>query len=596
MGKRRILVAALVIVVSAAIVFLAGGLPGRSPSLGPAGFVQADGIGLVVDGKPFRFVGANLDLMFQKDTRAHMPNMMRFAAEQGMTVVRVWATGEGGLNDVQPANNWKRDRWFRLKPEEWNEEEFVFLDQVIAEAARNGLRVQLCLANWWRDTGGVTQYMRWAGINGADDDKYPFGINNEKAMLFYTNETARRLYRAHVEKIAARRNTVNRKLYREDPAIFGYELINEAQAITGRWSERRAWIAEMSAYLKSLDPHHIVAPGDWGYRSAAERREWLLDHQLATIDYCDVHNYPRDDKDVYVDSPEALNHFVENRAAASFAIGKPLVLGEFGMQPEGYGGTTREAWFRSYFDTAVRNGAAGAMFWILTSAPQRGYSVTYNAPQDAAVFAEVNRAAQTFAAHQNAKPPNQVLEAGWHLVPHQFVFTRSSSEAGLRPQQINRDDGSLLYRFKPEMAVAGRFEKLGDGPGFVWGSGVGFFDYVVPERPDRRRVGHLTVRAHLQPVLPVDAAASFVKTRVTLFVNGTDCGSRLIPVEDPKQPLIQEWMVNEFTIRLRAARGLPLSLRFAVTVDSDWLYGINIANWPEGYDSHDATPIEVEVR
>ena len=100
----------------------------------------------MVDGKPFRFVGANLDLMFQKDTRAHMPNMMRFAAEQGMTVVRVWATGEGGLDDVQPANNWKRDRWFRLKPEEWNEEEFVFLDQVIAEAARNGLRVQLCLA------------------------------------------------------------------------------------------------------------------------------------------------------------------------------------------------------------------------------------------------------------------------------------------------------------------------------------------------------------------------------------------------------------------------------------------------------------------
>src|SRR6185295_642847 len=100
--------------------------------------------------------------------------------------------------------------------------------------------------------------------------------------------------------------------------------------------------AEMSAYLKSLDPHHIVAPGDWGYRSAAERREWLLDHQLETIDYCDVHNYPQDDHDVYVDSPEALNAFVTNRAAASFSLSKPLVLGEFGMKPEGYGGVTRE--------------------------------------------------------------------------------------------------------------------------------------------------------------------------------------------------------------------------------------------------------------
>jgi len=596
MGKKIIVVAALVIILSAAIVFLAGVREGRNTARGPAGFVQADGTRLVVDGKPFRFVGANVDLMFQKETRTHMPDMMRFAAGKGMTVVRVWATGEGGLDDVQPANNWKRDRWFRLKPDEWNEQEFVFLDQVIAEAARNGLRVQLCLANWWRDTGGVTQYLRWAGINGADDDNYPFGINNEKAMRFYTNETARKLYREHVEKIAARRNSVTGILYRDDPAIFGYELINEAQAITGRWAERRAWIAEMSAYLKSIDPHHIVAPGDWGYRSAAERREWLLDHQLPAIDYCDVHNYPLDDQDVFVDSPEALDHFIENRAAASFSLKKPLVLGEFGMKPEGYRGFAREVWFRSYFASAVKNGAAGAMFWILTPAPQRGYSVTYTAPQDAAVFSEVQGGAQLFAARQNDRPAGRLLDAGQHLVPHHFAFTRSAEQPGLQPQQINRDDGSLLYRFKPEMAITGRWEKLGDGPGFVWGAGVGLFDYVIPQRVDRRRVGHLVVRAHLQPVVPVDAAPAGIKTRVTLFVNGSDCGSRLIPVEDPRQPLIQEWMVDEFSIRLRAARGLPLTIRFAVAVDSDWLYGVNLANWPEGYESHDATPLEVEVR
>ena len=46
----------------------------------------------------------------------------------------------------------------------------------------------------------------------------------------------------------------------------------------------------------------------------------------------------------------------------------------------------------------------------------------------------------------------------------------------------------------------------------------------------------------------------------------------------------------------RFARGLPITIRFAVTVDSDWLYGVNISNWPEGYDSHDAKPVEVEVR
>jgi hypothetical protein len=101
--------------------------------------------------------------------------------------------------------------------------------------------------------------------------------------------------------------------------------MNEAQAITGRWAERRAWFAEMSAYLKSLDPNHMIAPGAWGYRSSSERREWLADHAIPTIDYCDVHSYPRDDHDSFVDSPTALKEFIENRAAAAFSIKKPLV-------------------------------------------------------------------------------------------------------------------------------------------------------------------------------------------------------------------------------------------------------------------------------
>jgi hypothetical protein len=43
-------------------------------------------------------------------------------------------------------------------------------------------------------------------------------------------------------------------------------------------------------------------------------------------------------------------------------------------------------------------------------------------------------------------------------------------------------------------------------------------------------------------------------------------------------------------------RGLPLKIRFEVTPESDWLYGVNISNWPEGYDSKDARPVEVELR
>ncbi len=592
------LFAAFALIACAAVLFAISSWRGSARRGRPA-FVQTDGPRLVIDGKPFRFVGANVAVMYRDDDRARMPETLQQAARIGIKVVRVWASGEGGPNDIKPLgpdlNDWPRTHSFRSKPDKWNEEELVFLDRVLAEAANDGLRVQLCLVNWWRDTGGVTQYLRWAGVDGADDDKYRFGINTEKSMLFYTNATARRLYREHLEKIATRRNSISGVMYRDDPTIFGYELMNEAQCLTGRWAERRAWMAEMSGYLKSLDPDHLISPGEWGYRSAAERREWLIDHALPNIDFCDVHNYPRSDTDIAVDSPKALGEFIDNRVAAAFSIKKPLVFGEFGMGPEGYKGYSEVDWYRAYFDNAARAGASGAMFWILTPDLQRGYGVTYSSPRDAPVLAEVTGAGHLFASLANASPPPALLEPGKHLVPLQVAFELTENDPATQPQALFPTEGTLLYRFKPNTARRGRFEKLGGGDGYIWGGGVGFFEYLVPARKDRRRVGQIVVRAHLQPVLPEDAKPNWIRTRVTLFVNGKDCGSRLIPVEDPKAPLIQEWKIDAWSVRLRAARGLPFTIRFAVTPESDWLYGVNISNWPLGYESHDAAPVEVVI-
>ena len=361
MGKKLFVIAALAVSAGAAILWLTH-RSGAPPPVTRPGFVQVRGGRFMLDGLPFRFVGANVAVMYRDEDRARMPETLRQAAQAGVKVVRVWAFGEGGPEDVKPIgdfNDWPRTFFFRKSPNEWNESAFVELDRTLAEAARNNLRVQLCLTNWWRDTGGITQYLRWAGVKNADDDRYPFGVNTERAMLFYTNETTRQLYRQHLERIATRRNTVTGVFYRDDPTIFGYELMNEAQATTLRWSERRAWLAEMSAYLKSLDPDHPIAPGDWGYRSAAERREWLADHALPNIDYCDVHNYPREDHDSYVESPQALREFVDNRVAAAYSLQKPLVFGEFGMGVEGFKGFSQVDWFRSFFESNARAGAGG---------------------------------------------------------------------------------------------------------------------------------------------------------------------------------------------------------------------------------------------
>src|SRR5207237_5161936 len=98
-------------------------------SRGRPSFVKTDGIRFVVDGKPFRFVGANTAVMYRDEDRARMPETLAQAARLGIKVVRIWATGEGGPNDVKPIgdfNDWPRTHYFRLKPGEWNEDQFVF--------------------------------------------------------------------------------------------------------------------------------------------------------------------------------------------------------------------------------------------------------------------------------------------------------------------------------------------------------------------------------------------------------------------------------------------------------------------------------------
>ncbi len=242
MKKKLFFVAALILVGSAAVLLL-GALPSANGGGGQmrSEFARQRGGRFFVDSKPFRFVGANVAVMYRDEDRERMPETIRRAAQAGIKVVRVWAFGEGGPNDVKPVGgdfeDWPRHHPFRFAPGQWNEEAFVHLDKVIAEAAKNGIYVQLCLTNWWRDTGGVTQYLRWAGVADAADDSYKFGINNEKAFLFYTNPETRRLYREHVEKLATRRNTVTGILYRDDSTIFAWELMNESQVITGRWAE-----------------------------------------------------------------------------------------------------------------------------------------------------------------------------------------------------------------------------------------------------------------------------------------------------------------------------------------------------------------------
>lgn len=605
MNRRYIVIAALVLLLGAAIFFVARSQRGSSSNgnvirrNAPEGFVTTDGTRFSIDGRPFRFIGANVTVMYLEIERDKYAETLREAAKDGVKVVRIWANAEVG-KDYTPFSSTGEERWpgkhpFRYAPDQWHEEAFTHLDKVIAEAAKNKLYVQVCFVNWWRDTGGVTQYLKWAGINAADDNA-PFGINVEKALQFYSNEQVKKWYKAHIEKIVLRRNSVTGVLYKDDPTIMSWELANEAQAPTPRLNERKAWVEEMSNYVRSLDPNHLITSGSWSYRNSIERRAWIEEHSLPNIDFADVHNYPADDLDSFVDTPNALKEFLENRVAAAYSIGKPLVMGEFGMgSAQGYNGFSKVEWYRAFFENSARLGVAGAMYWVLTPDTENRYGVTYVTNRDDLLRSEIKRGSEFMTLHQGEGIPEWLKNSEQHLIPRQFSFERPKNDPLIKPQIFEPvQKGKGLYRFRPEAVAAGRFERLGGGDGYIWGLGMGYFDYVIPEREKMTKSHQIVVRASLSPVEPWDSHGRIKTSNVTLFINGTNCGSRLVELPPPGKANVYEWTIDSWSVRLQVSRGHKLIIRFAVEPTAENPYGITIANFP--YDSKGVTPIEVELK
>src|SRR5205814_1480995 len=123
-------------------------------------------------------------------------------AGDGLRVARVWAFGEG----TGDADEWsRRHQLFRAGPDGWQGDAYLHLDRVVAEAGARGVRLIVTLANNWSDYGGIPMYLGWAGLSPGDDAP---DDNDPAREAFYTDERVRAFFRAGVERLLARTNSV----------------------------------------------------------------------------------------------------------------------------------------------------------------------------------------------------------------------------------------------------------------------------------------------------------------------------------------------------------------------------------------------------
>ncbi|KAI4385025.1 hypothetical protein MLD38_003097 [Melastoma candidum] len=336
-------------------------------------FVTVNGTHFEVDGGIFYVNGWNsywlMDQAVEAYSRPRVRAMLKEGAKMGLTVCRTWAFNDGEYNALQ------------ISPGKFDERVFKALDHVIAEAKQNGVRLLLSLVNNLRAFGGKTQYVKWAWQEGI-------GVSSSNDSFFF-DPSIRKYYKDYVKTILTRKNTITGIEYRDEPAIFGWELINEPRCMTDPSGDTlHGWIKDMAGFVKSIDSKHLITvglegfygpknpkkltvnPGDW---AALLGCDFMRDSKLANIDFASAHIYPDHwfHEQEFEEELEYVKKWVESHIDdGDNVLKKPVMFTEFGysnLNPD-YDPNKRDRFFEAVLDTiyssSEKSGAgAGSFVW-----------------------------------------------------------------------------------------------------------------------------------------------------------------------------------------------------------------------------------------
>ncbi len=300
------------------------------PQLPP---IRVSGLNLTAGNKLFRFIGANTaNFGYYREYGLSIEEAVKAAKANGITVLRIYL-GFG------------RDTWGGKPFEEY--------DKVLDIAARNDVYIIATLTDGCCFGGDPSQ---------TSDEyfaRFPY--------LNMTSESSLAAFEEYIESVLLRKNTVNGKLYRDDPTILAWDVANEPALQLFSHSEFNVWLGKVTTYIKSLDPNHLITIGvNTGvdvYNSPGSHYEAL---NVSGLDFYSIHhNLPN--YQAVASNLDSIRYRIEMFRA----MGKPVVLEEFGVGserifPQGVDNNKLNAWLQAYqdqLDTAFSAGASGAMFW-----------------------------------------------------------------------------------------------------------------------------------------------------------------------------------------------------------------------------------------
>jgi len=311
------------------------------------GFVKVSGTHFQKNGQPYYIAGTNMWYAAYLGSSAAVGDRARLAKEldalkaMGVNNLRVLAVSEkSDINSsVKPATT----NGFG----NYDESLLQGLDYLLVELAKRDMTVVLYFNNFWQWSGGFTQYMSWIDGKPVQDPN----VTNDwdgfmaKSASFYQSEKAQQEYRATIKKIITRTNTLNGKAYVDDATIMSWQLANEPRPGNSKTTAKQKqiyidWINGVTAYIKSLDPHHLVCTGSEGLMgSANDAKLFAKAHASKNIDYLTYHMWIRNwgwfDKtkpaETWASGLKRGKDYLAVHIEAAKKINKPIVLEEFGL-------------------------------------------------------------------------------------------------------------------------------------------------------------------------------------------------------------------------------------------------------------------------
>lgn len=323
-------------------------------------------------------------------------------------------------------------------------------DFVLDALSKAGIRITLTMTNHWPEYGGYAWYTNQVLGGGHAPE------------LFYSSGRVIGAFQKWLKTLARRVNTVNGRLYAEDPTIFSWQLCNECHTSDGYEKNNGivpgsllyGWLKKNSEYMKNtLGVKQMVSIGSEGWRakgkydttasvngnyvnwmnSGLKGEDFVRNLKISTLDFATIHVYPCNWGIPASDYKWVNDNYIGDRSSLAAAVGKPLFFEEYGM-PRGYM-ASRNTLFNSELAAANKYGAAGTLTWEVWTLSGDDVNYDYGYVQDGGASTKTmlaRQVARTAAVAGSVTTPTPVP------APTPKVSTTCASKCGSAPKTLEK--------------------------------------------------------------------------------------------------------------------------------------------------------------